>query len=97
MKDPALIDREGLDRAAGCLRTLAHPIRLRIVELLLTGEYTVGELAEACGAQNHVVSEHLGIMRDRGLLERERRGRRMYYSVAMPALNSIIDCMHAHF
>ena len=92
-----MTDRDGLAHAAACLRTLAHPIRLRIVELLLTGEYTVGELAEACEAQHHVISAHLGLMHDRGLLARERRGRRIYYSVTMPALTGIIDCMHNHF
>jgi len=86
-----------LEQAAGCLRSLAHPIRLHVVEMLLEGEYTVGELAEECGVLHHVMSEHLGLMHDRGLLARERRGRRIYYTVAMPALRGIIDCIHDHF
>ncbi len=84
-------------RAAECLRTLAHPHRLRIVELLLSGERTVGELAEACGIRSHVASEHLGKMKDRGLLECRRDGRRIYYRPASQCLQGIIDCVKCHF
>ena len=47
-KKPKLISLEALGQAAECLRTLAHPHRLRIVQMLLQGRYTVGELAEVC-------------------------------------------------
>jgi len=88
---------ENLDAAAECLRTLAHPHRLRMVQLLLQNEFTVGELAQACGVQPHVASEHLGKMRDRGLLSSERRGRRIYYQIAEPGLRSIMDCVAKRF
>ena len=92
-----LTDLDALAHAAECLKTLAHPIRLRIVQLLLHGEYTVGELAEACEVQSNAVSEHLGLMRDRGLLVRERCGRRMYYRVAMPGIEGISECVRHNF
>ena len=58
--DPPMISDTGLRQAAECLRTLAHPSRLQIVQLLLTGRaYTVGELAEQCGLTQPVTSEHL--------------------------------------
>jgi len=42
---PDLIGLDVLEGAAECLRTLGHPVRLRMVEMLLHGDYTVGELA----------------------------------------------------
>ena len=54
-----LIDLENLREAAECLRTLAHPVRLRMVQLMLRGELTVGEIAEACEIPSHMASEHL--------------------------------------
>ena len=96
-KDAQLTDLDALAHAAECLKTLAHPIRLRIVQLLLRGEYTVGELAEACDVQSSVVSEHLGLMHDRGLFARERRGRRIYYRVAMPGIEGISECVRHNF
>ena len=92
-----LTSLEGMTQAARCLRTLAHPHRLRMVQMLLRGEYAVGELADACGIPSHMASEHLGKMRDRGLLESERRGRQMFYSIAEPHLQSIMDCVEARF
>jgi DNA-binding transcriptional ArsR family regulator len=92
-----LISLEQMDEAAQCLKTLAHPQRLRMVEMLLEAEYTVGELAEACGIQSHQASEHLGKMRDRGLLASERRGQCIYYKIADPSLRHILNCVREHF
>jgi DNA-binding transcriptional ArsR family regulator len=92
-----LIDASALADASECLKSIAHPTRLRIIELLLQGEYTVGELAEECETLQNVVSEHLGVMRDRGLLERERRGRCTYYRVVKPGVEGIIECVRASF
>jgi len=92
-----LVDMEGLTRAAECLKTLAHPHRLHMVQLLLKQEHTVGELAEACGIPSHMASEHLRLMKDRGLLNFERRGRRIYYRAATPGLESIMTCVQCHY
>jgi len=96
-KPADLIDEAGLEQAAECLRTLAHPARLRIVQLLLRGRYTVGELAEACGIASHMASEHLRLMQHCGLLKSEREGRRIYYSVAEPHLADIMACVEERF
>jgi DNA-binding transcriptional ArsR family regulator len=92
-----LLPLEALELAAQCLRTLAHPHRLRMVQMMLAGEYTVGELAEACGVASHVASEHLRLMKHCGLLSAERDGRRTYYRVAEPHLASIMDCIESRF
>lgn len=92
-----LISLEGLENAAECLRTLAHPHRLRMVQMMLLGRYTVGELADACGIQSHMASEHLRLMKHCGLLGSEREGRKTYYQVAEPHLASIMQCVEARF
>ena len=88
---------DALADAAECLKTLAHPCRLRMVQMLLRGEYTVGELAEACDIPSHMASEHLGKMKDRGLLISERRGRSIYYKIGEEGLASIMDCVEKRF
>ena len=97
LKTEKLMPLDQMVMAAECLRTLAHPIRLRMVEMLLEGEYTVGQLAEACEIPSHMASEHLGKMKDRRLLKAERRGRQMFYKVNEPGLQGIMDCIHSHF
>jgi DNA-binding transcriptional ArsR family regulator len=96
-KQPRLIDLEALAQAAECLRTLAHPHRLRMVQMLLSGKYAVGELAEACGIPSHMASEHLRLMQHCGLLASERAGRIVYYQVAEPHLADIIKCIENRF
>jgi DNA-binding transcriptional ArsR family regulator len=92
-----LTDMKCLEQAAECLRTLAHPARLRIVQMLLAGEYTVGELAEACEIPSHMASEHLRMMQHCGFLSRRKDGRRIYYQVAEPSLERIMACVRSRF
>lgn len=84
-------------QAAECLKTLAHPVRLRIVQLLLHGRYTVGELAEDCQIPDNVASEHLRLMQRCGFFTSEREGRRVYYRVAEPHLQNIMHCVESRF
>lgn len=92
-----LTDLASLERAAECLKILAHPHRLRIVQMLLRGRYTVGELADACGIPSHMASEHLRLMQRCGFLDSEKDGRRAYYQVTEPHLAKILACVEARF
>ena len=89
------LDRLGL--AAECLRTLAHPHRLRIVQMLLHGRYAVGELADACEIPSHMASEHLRLMQRCGFLDVAKEGRCVYYTIAEPHLANIMACIEARF
>lgn len=88
---------EALSSAAECLRTLAHPVRLRMVQLLLHGRYTVGEIAADCQIAENLASEHLRLMQRCGFFTSEREGRKVYYQVAEPHLERIIDCIESRF
>jgi DNA-binding transcriptional ArsR family regulator len=92
-----LTSLEALSQAAECLRTLAHPHRLRMVQMLLYGRYPVGELAEACDIPSHMASEHLRLMQRCGLLSAEKDGRFVYYTIAEPHLANIMSCVDARF
>ena len=88
---------EALEQAAECLRTIAHPHRLRMIQMLLHGRYTVGELAEACALPSHMASEHLRLMQRCGLLTVDKDGRKAYYQIAEPQLANIMACVEARF
>jgi ArsR family transcriptional regulator, zinc-responsive transcriptional repressor len=96
-KLPTLTDLGALEQAAECLKTLAHPHRLRIVQMLLQGRYTVGELAGACGIPSHMASEHLRLMQRCGFLTSEKDGRKTYYQIVETHLASIMACIEARF
>src|SRR5271169_5927336 len=86
---------DALEQAAECLKTLAHPHRLRLVQMLLRGRYTVGELAEACGIPSHMASEHLRLMQRCGFMTSQKDGRNVYYQIAEPHLANIMACIEA--
>ncbi len=97
MKCSELLAVEGLAKAAECLRTLAHPHRLRIVQMLLRGRYTVGQLAESCEIPSHMASEHLRLMQRCGFLTSHKEGRRTYYEVTEPHLAELMTCIENRF
>ncbi len=65
------------------LKSLADPVRLRLVALCRHGECSVTELTEVLGQSQPRVSQHLKQLCEAGLLERFRDGRRVYYRVTL--------------
>jgi DNA-binding transcriptional ArsR family regulator len=94
---PRPIPPEVLAHCSDALRVLAHPVRLRIVEILAAKRLTVGEVAQAVGGGQAAVSQHLTKMRVAGLLEVEREGRSAYYRVTNPACLAVLDCIRRNF
>lgn len=91
-----MLDIEALEKAAACLKVMAHPARLRIVDILMHGDYKVGEIAEMCGIRQHQACEHMRMMQSCGLLTSERHGQSVYYKIASPQLPSLLDCVRRH-
>ncbi len=81
------------ERVAPMLRVLAHPHRLKIVELLMRQHLTVGDLAEALGIPHNACSQHLNLMRAHGLLTCHREGRAVFYQVDDPSASNVIKCI----
>ncbi|MCK4512189.1 winged helix-turn-helix transcriptional regulator [bacterium] len=67
------------DIASELLKTLAHPVRLRIIELLSSGELCVKRLEKLLGVSQPSVSQHLRRLKYGGLIESERRGHLVCY------------------
>jgi DNA-binding transcriptional ArsR family regulator len=92
-----LTDLAALEQAAECLKTLAHPHRLRMVQMLLRDRFSVGELADACQIPSNMASEHLRLMQRCGFLKSTRDGRFIYYEIAEPHLARIMACVEDRF
>jgi DNA-binding transcriptional ArsR family regulator len=84
---------ETLEMAAECLKVMAHPVRLRIVNILMQGEFAVHEIAELCRTSPNQTCEHLRLLKGHGLLSSERRGRTVYYKIDSPQLPGLVDCI----
>jgi len=85
-----------LDRVAHTLKAVAHPLRLRIVELLEDDELCVSDLIKALGTKPAVTSQQLVLMKDRGVLASRRDGNRVYYRVSNPNVVRVIQCIRDH-
>lgn len=88
---------ESLEKAAETLKLLAHPQRLRIIEVLeREGEVPVHVLMEETQFPQAVVSQHLNRMRRSGLLNAKRNGKEVWYSITDPRALSILNCICTH-
>ena len=82
----AAAERRLLELHAATCNILAHPTRLAMIEALRDGERTVTDLVDAVGTSAGNLSQHLGAMRDAGVVEARREGRFAFYRIADPRI-----------
>lgn len=83
-----------LEKAAFILKTIAHPIRLGIVEMLGKNErLSVNEISEGLSIEQSLTSHHLNNMKLKGVLASERKGKNVYYSLKIRELLKVIECV----
>lgn len=75
---------------AELFKALGHPVRIRILELLSTGEKTVSELQVALEIEASSVSQQLSLMRARQLVDARKHGTNVFYAVRDPLLLDIL-------
>jgi DNA-binding transcriptional ArsR family regulator len=97
MKSTPTLDPKVLRHCAAALRTLSHPERLRIVELLESAPLEVSELTAKLRRPQATVSQHLMRLRAHGLVAADRQGRAVRYRVAHPGCLTILGCIRTHF
>lgn len=73
-----------IELVARRFRMLGEPYRLRLLQVLESGDRTVGELVKALDGNQPNVSKHLQMLHDAGLVSRRREGTSIYYGIADP-------------
>lgn len=77
---------------AELFKGLAHPLRIRILELLTAeSEVGVSALVQATGLEPSHLSQHLRVLRGYGLVASERRGSQVYYRVTHASVGALLD------
>jgi DNA-binding transcriptional ArsR family regulator len=76
---------------AELFKTLGHPLRIRILELLRNGEVSVRELLRELEVEASTASQQLGILRARGLVESRRGEGTVYYRIRDPLISELLD------
>ena len=80
---------------ADLLKALGQPTRLKILELLADGERCVCEIFPAVGGEQSNISKHLSFLRSQGIVIADRRGMRVFYSLADKRIVKLLDDVDA--
>jgi len=88
------LDIEKLEMAASKLRSIAHPMRIAIIDLLHDRELSVTEIYEQLHIEQATASHHLNILKTKGVLTSKRGGKKIFYSLKNQTLIEIIDCIN---
>ena len=78
---------------ARIIKAMAHPTRLFIVDELSRGKRCVCELTDMIGADVSTVSKHLAILKNSGVVQDEKRGVQVYYSLRCPCVLNFFTCV----
>jgi len=90
-----LIPEDTLDRAVEILKAIGHYNRLQIVNILLSGEFRVGQLIDKSGLQQPYTSQQLCNLKFAGVLKSRRDGNKTYYSLANDSIKKIMESIIA--
>jgi len=82
-------------KRAETFKALGHPARLQIVDMLSIRERCVCELVEAVGLGWSTVSRHLSVLKSAGVVQDEKRGVQVIYTLALPCVASFSACLDA--
>jgi len=86
-------DRQIYKLHASICHTLANPKRLEIIDRLRNRELSVGELAQALEISQANLSQHLALMRQRGIVTTRREGLSIFYKLSNPKITQACDLM----
>lgn len=90
---PKVLSDAALEMIAARFRAYAEPMRLRLLNQLMQGEATVGQLVEATGSGQANVSKHLSILREAGLISTRKEGLSTICFISDPTVMELCDLM----
>jgi len=85
--------RARFEARANIIKAMGHPTRLFIVDELSRAERSVSELTEMIGADVSTVSKHLAILKNVGIVDVEKRGVQVFYSLRCPCVLHFFSCV----
>ncbi|MCW8901606.1 MAG: metalloregulator ArsR/SmtB family transcription factor [Gammaproteobacteria bacterium] len=95
---PALMTQDDdIERASRSLKAMSHPLRLKILCTLGDQEISVQDIVEHVGTSQSNISQHLAILRDKGILFSRKDANRVYYKVGDTRTLRLIDMMREVF
>ena len=97
MEMDLLGDEEDIERASRSLKAMSHPLRLKILCTLGSDEVSVQDIVEHVGTSQSNISQHLAILRDKGILSSRKDANRVFYRVSDNRTLQLIGMMRELF
>ena len=94
---PLITQDEDIERASRSLKAMSHPLRLKILCTLGDQEISVQDIVEHVGTSQSNISQHLAILRDKGILFSRKDANRVFYKVGDSRTLALIDMMREVF
>ena len=88
---------DDIREASDALKAMAHPLRLKILCLVGQNELMVQDIVEAVGTSQSNISQHLAVMRERGLLASRKEANKVFYRIDDPRILKMIAMMREVF
>lgn len=95
--DSLMSHDEEIERASRALKAMSHPLRLKILCTLGDQESSVQGIVDRVGTSQSNISQHLAILRDKGILTCRKDANRVYYRVEDPGTLQLIGMMRDVF
>ncbi len=92
-----LVKEEDIEVASRSLKAISHPLRLKILCVLGQNEIMVQDIVEVVGTSQSNISQHLSILRDKGILFSRKEANRVYYRVGDERILKLIGMMREVF
>lgn len=93
MEDMPFSKDQSFDQEAETLKVLGHPVRLKIIAGLMSHSCNVKKIWECLGLPQATVSQHLALLKNKGLIEGRRDGVEVYYEVVSPVARKIVGAL----
>ena len=95
--DQTHYDDQDINRAARCLKAMSHPLRLKILCVLGDKAISVQDIVEQVGTSQSNISQHLAILRDKGILDYKKDANRVFYYIDDKRVINLIAMMRSVF
>jgi ArsR family transcriptional regulator len=89
--------QDQIDLAARAMKSMAHPLRLKILCVLGDQEVSVQDIVDTVGTSQSNISQHLAILRDKGVLKTRKEANRVYYRIGDVRILQLIGTMRELF
>lgn len=88
------LQKQELEKAAFILKSIAHPSRLAIINILSKQEWqAVSEISNELDMEQSLTSHHLNIMKMKGVLESQRHGKSIKYKLKLTEVTQVLSCI----